>query len=463
MPNKLGHLAVNTQTPLVRLRGDVAGVSRDGVLPLDRLRRGEQYRFTAGGVTRMLLPLLERWVDEGVARDPEWFSMAAAPSPALAHRGVILRFIEVPEVVRRRYARAKESLWQVLNGLPEAPPDPAVFAGPRANDWEGFVAYNGASAAAIARRGREDPFGLHYVNDFQQMLVGGALDDAPSVFHLHTPFTEEIPETWRRFFAGHLSPYASVVVSTDRYARVLAASGYAGRIARVYPFLDPAGYPEPSPKEVEEFSARFGIAPSDRVLLAVARMDPMKGQDRLVKAMPAILAREPRARLVLVGNGSFSSSTKGGLGLSKGQKWRAHLEALADALGVRSRVTFTGHVATRDIPAAYGRADVAALPSLREGFGLAVVEAWLYGKPVVVSAGAGIAELVRDGSNGFVVDPANADALADVVCEIFADASLADALGRGGLATTSAVTVDEGSRALARALDRSREVVPRVS
>ena len=78
MPNKLGHLAVNTQTPLVRLRGDVAGVSRDGVLPLDRLRRGEQYRFTAGGVTRMLLPLLERWVDEGVARDPEWFSMAAA-------------------------------------------------------------------------------------------------------------------------------------------------------------------------------------------------------------------------------------------------------------------------------------------------------------------------------------------------------------------------------------------------
>jgi glycosyltransferase involved in cell wall biosynthesis len=179
-------------------------------------------------------------------------------------------------------------------------------------------------------------------------------------------------------------------------------------------------------------------------------MDPMKGQDRLIRALPHVLGNVPDARLVLVGNGSFSSSTKGGLGLTKGARWRAHLEALAAELGVAHRVTFTGHLDDALLPAAYETASLFALPSTREGFGLAAVEAWLHEKPIVVSERTGVAELVQRDVNGAVCDCTEPEALADDMVRILRDPERAAEMGAEGRVSAAEATLPTGRAALER-------------
>lgn len=198
-----------------------------------------------------------------------------------------------------------------------------------------------------------------------------------------------------------------------------------------------------------ERCSRLGIDPEDRVVLVVARMDPMKGQDRAVKALKPLLRKIPRARLVLAGDGSFSSS-RGGIGLGKGERWAAYLSQLSRELGLGDRVIMTGYVGQEDLEALYSRADVVLLPSIVEGFGLVVVEAWLYGKPVVVSRRAGVADLVVDVENGLLADPDDVEGIegiSEALSKILGDSELAERLGRSGRASAELCTLERGLKA----------------
>lgn len=425
-------LAVNTQTPLVRFR--------EGSLTL-----------TTGGVVRMMLPLLQRWKRDGTLAKVEWVAMGGeGMDRALQHEGVDLSFVQLADEDKRGYTTVKERLWALLNSNPSTP-TPHGEGGVPEDAWFAFEAYQRASAEALRQAGeRMGGLDLLYIHDFQQIGVAEAWkgDEVPKVFHLHTPFPSVLPAGWADHLVARLRQYDAVIVSTRRYAENLRAAGLDTPLHVVHPFIDPTSFATASASEVSAFRARFGIADDDRVILNVARMDPMKGQDRLLRALPAILAAEPRARLVLVGNGSFSSAKRGGLGLDKGKEWRASLEALAAELGVAHRVTFTGHLGDDLIPSAYAACEVFSLPSTREGFGLAAIEAWRHRKPVVVSDRAGVSELVVDQVNGTSLDCADAHALAGAILAMLRDPDAARAMGDVGFQTSRAATLDVGGRAL---------------
>lgn len=444
-------VAVNTQTPLIRFaEGALQAAAR-----LEDLEEGSDFKMTTGGVTRMLLPLLRRWRREGVVADAEWVAMGSDAHPGhLRHGDVTLSFVGMPPDEKAGYALAKERMWALLNSNPSTP-DPHGAEGVPDEAWAAFDAYQRRSARALEEAtGRLGGLDLLYVHDFQQVAVARAWSgpDVPKLFHLHTPFPSVLPAGWARWFVGHLRRYDAVVVSTDRYAANLRAAGLDVPIHVVHPFIDPEEFTPATPARVRELRERFGVAESDRVVLNVGRMDPMKGQDRLLRAMPRLLRRVPDARLVLVGNGSFSSSRKGGLGLDKGQRWRARLERLADQLRVAERVTFTGHLGDDLLAAAYDVCDVFALPSTREGFGLAAIEAWRHEKPVVVSDRAGVSELVEEGVDGRVVDCARAGALADVLADLLASPARAD-MGAMGRRKSDAATLPVGATSLERVVD----------
>lgn len=425
-------LAVNTQTPLVR--------SRDGALTL-----------TTGGVVRMLLPLLQRWQADGSLAEVEWVAMGGdGIGRSVRHAGVDLTFVALAEEDKRGYALVKERMWELLNSNPSTPA-PHGEGGIPEDAWAAFEAYQSACADALREAGeRMGGLDLLYVHDFQQIGVAEAWKgpDVPKVFHLHTPFPSVLPAGWAEHVVARLSRYDAVIVSTRRYAENLRAAGLARPIHVVHPFIDPASLPRVGATRVAAFRERSWISPDDRIVLNVGRMDPMKGQDRLLRALPLVLASEPRARLVLVGNGSFSSARRGGLGLDKGKEWRASLEALAKELGIEERVTFTGHLGDDALPAAYGACEVFALPSTREGFGLAAIEAWRHRRPVVVSDRAGVSELVVDGVNGTSLDCSDPAALAEAIVALLRDPEHARAMGDVGYETSRAATIDVGARSL---------------
>jgi glycosyltransferase involved in cell wall biosynthesis len=145
------------------------------------------------------------------------------------------------------------------------------------------------------------------------------------------------------------------------------------------------------------------VATGVKVVLTPARLHAQKGHKFLLEA--ALLV--PDALFVFAGDGPERTS----------------LEELSARLGLKDRVRFLGH--RDDMPALLARCDVCVLPSLSEGLPLAVLEAMAVAKPVIASAVGGVPEAVADGQTGFLVPPADPQALAAAIRCVLSNAALA--------------------------------------
>jgi len=163
--------------------------------------------------------------------------------------------------------------------------------------------------------------------------------------------------------------------------------------------------------------ARHLLAPDQQTVLFVGGLDAphyFKGLAVLLEA----IARVPEALLLVVGEGAL----------------RGTYEQLAHDLGAADRVQFAGRVSPEDLPLYYTLADVTVLPSVTRGeaFGLVLVEAMACGRPVVASSLAGVRTVVRDGQNGFLVEPGDADDLAAKIRTLLSEPNLASRFGATG-------------------------------
>ena len=440
-------ICVNTQTPLVQFPPPEPGRGRPSRRPTDlaRLRAGVDYRFSPGGVTRMVFPLVKRLREQGVLGQVHWVSLNPSGPGTLKAAGITLHNIAMGRGRMSRYGSAKEAIWGTVHGTADAAGTRDLFW---TDDFTDYAYYNRRTAELLAQLDRASDFDLFYIHDFQQLPMGEMLGPVkPKIFRWHIPFDQErLPEEWKARLASYLASYDAVVVSTERYLRSLKAFGYAGRAVCMYPYIDPAEYSRPARARVRRIGSERGLAPEDRVILVVGRMDPTKGQDRVVRAFAPLAAGEPRLRLVLVGNGSFSGS-KAGLGLSKADRWREELERLARELGLQGRVLFTGHVSQEELDAYYERAEFTVLPSVQEGFGLVVIESWLHGRPTIVTRQSGVAELIEDGRNGRLFDPEGEGELGERMAELLADEAMRGRLGRAGRRTARRCTLDAAAEA----------------
>jgi glycosyltransferase involved in cell wall biosynthesis len=132
---------------------------------------------------------------------------------------------------------------------------------------------------------------------------------------------------------------------------------------------------------------RGGMSVGDQqfVWLAVGRFEVAKDYPNMLRAFGDVRAREPRAVLVIVGQGSL----------------QAEAEALTAELGLREAVRFLG--ARDDVPAVMSAADGYVMSSAWEGMPMVLLEAAAAGLPIVATAVGGNGEVVRDGESGFLV------------------------------------------------------------
>ncbi|MHB8606171.1 MAG: glycosyltransferase family 4 protein [Thermoplasmatota archaeon] len=450
-------VALASQTPPVRFRVtsmELAERYPDLAWPLDvgALVEGEDFVWTTGGVPIMLRQLLAASRELGAWSETSWVNLNPAAPREYTLDATRIRSVSLEAERLRRYGVAKEKMWSELHGL-------AHNATPSAAEFEAFTAMNFRTAHELMEVLPDAD--VAFVHDFQLAELGTMVGlSAPTVLRWHIPFT---PERWnpyfRRYFVRALESFDAVIVSCRRDLEGLVRSGYRGLARQVYPYLDLTRAAEPAtPAARDAFAARVGVTSETPVILCVARMDPIKGQDRLIEAMRRVVAKIPDAKLVLVGNGSFTSASTHGLGHPKGARWRETLTNLVAARHLGEHVVFTGYLPPDLLDAAWERANVVAQPSAIEGFGLTAIEAWLREKPVVVSRGAGASELVLEGVNGYTYDPTDDEALAGHLLTLLADGSGAAKMGRRGRESTQRCALEAGARAetavLCEAIDR---------
>jgi phosphatidylinositol alpha-1,6-mannosyltransferase len=215
-----------------------------------------------------------------------------------------------------------------------------------------------------------------------------------------------------------------VVTYLGEYTRLRLERVLSGRtdLRRLAPGVDVDAY---SP-QVDGAPVRKRLGLQDRpVVVCVSRLVPRKGQDTLVRALPAIRRRVPDAALLVVGGGPYRST----------------VQRLVREAGLERDVVVTGSVPADDLPAHYAAGDVYAMPCRTrhrgldvEGLGIVYLEASASGLPVVAGDSGGAPEAVRPGETGYVVDGRDLAAVADRVATLLADPALAKRLGAAGRA-----------------------------
>ena len=197
---------------------------------------------------------------------------------------------------------------------------------------------------------------------------------------------------------------------TRRAARVIAITEAlkrfnVDRVGLPAEKIDVVHYGLDAPPQAWGENADLGLPDGARVLLAISRLVPQKGLDVAVRALRRVREEEPRAVLVVLGEGPERARLAG------------------DGVYLPGRVG--------DVSALLGRAELLVHPARWEGFGLALLEAMLAAKPVVATRVSSIPEIVADGETGLLVPPDDPEALAAAILRVLRDPGR---LGEAGLA-----------------------------
>lgn len=206
-----------------------------------------------------------------------------------------------------------------------------------------------------------------------------------------------------------------IVNSTPTRELALAAGVSESRLSIVYPGVSLPDAPQ-SADDIEMFKRQHGLA-GKKILLSIGRLTTRKGLREFVElAMPAIVAAQPDAMLVVIGEAPKNS-------LGAGIQTVESIQAQAVQSGVSDHILFLGVITDAQLLAtAYEAADVHVFPVCHipgdpEGFGMVAIEAAAHGTPTVAFATGGVVDAVNDGKSGILVPKGEYPAFAAAVIE----------------------------------------------
>ena len=198
---------------------------------------------------------------------------------------------------------------------------------------------------------------------------------------------------------------ADLVITTSEYCknRLQELYGVNGSIAVVPELID-----------LETWRQLFRANPATKpegefTVLCVCRFYPRKRLTLLLQAAHLLRGQIPGLQIRVVGGGPEAASLL--------RMWRE--------LKLQPVVTWVGELPRHELAREYNRADVFCLPSVQEGFGIVFLEAMAAGKPIVAARAAAVPEVVR---HGVLVQPENAEALADGIWRLWRDPNLRSAV-----------------------------------
>jgi glycosyltransferase involved in cell wall biosynthesis len=270
---------------------------------------------------------------------------------------------------------------------------------------------------SICRRRHFDVVHTHNPKSGVVGRIAAGLVGTPLVIHtIHgLPFNDAMP-SWRAWLYRTMeriaARYCDVHISvneTDRRRAIEAGLGGPDRIVTVLNGIDVDQFINVTPAPLRtELSL-----PDDAILIGwTGRLNFLKGLEYLIKALPPLIAAEPRAHVLLVGSGELEND----------------LRALVTELGVEDHCHFLGF--RQDIPALLASLDLYAQPSLSEGLSISLLEAMAAGKPIVTTDITGNREVIEGGVSGLLVPPTDVEALATALLKLMRDPTRSQRLAR---------------------------------
>jgi phosphatidylinositol alpha-1,6-mannosyltransferase len=225
---------------------------------------------------------------------------------------------------------------------------------------------------------------------------------------------------WERPLTRWAFRRADHVVCVSEYTRrFMLERGFRPRGVSVIPNgADEARFGPLSADAVHTFREKHNLIGAN-ILLTVGNVTERKGQGIVIRALPQILARFPNTRYIAAGLPTQSPA----------------FTALAAQLGVADHVHFWGRVDNETLPLLMNACDIFIMTSTRtragdvEGYGIALVEAALCGKPGIASDRSGLAEVIADGQTGILVRQNDPAGTADAVIALLADAPRREQMG----------------------------------
>ena len=175
--------------------------------------------------------------------------------------------------------------------------------------------------------------------------------------------------------------------------------------------------PDSSPREVRE---RHGISDGSFLLLFLGILMPHRRLEDALEAVGRLVGEGRDVHFLIVGSPDFNPG------------YAASIREHVTRLGLEKNVTFTGAVSEADVPSYFHACDAFVFPNDPQTWGLAVTEAMACGKPVIVSTGSGVHEVLTDGQTALLFPPRRPDLLAGQIATLMDNPSFAESIASRG-------------------------------
>jgi glycosyltransferase involved in cell wall biosynthesis len=268
--------------------------------------------------------------------------------------------------------------------------------------------------ATLAALSKQDPTVVKIVGDLaweigrERGLVAEEIEEFQSRAHRGVV---RMLQTAQRFVAQS----ATRIVTPSAFLKKIV-TGWGVDPERIEVIFNAVRHTESRTVKRDEARKRLELGPGP-IAITAGRMVPWKGFEMIVTAMPDIIAREPRARLLIAGSGP-------------GEEGLRHQ---IDAAGLKPHVLLLGPLDHKSLALYFRASDVFVLGSTYEGFSHVLLEAMLAELPVVATRVGGNPELIEDGKEGILVEPAPFT-IVSALLRLFGNERLREALAERGLA-----------------------------
>lgn len=257
-------------------------------------------------------------------------------------------------------------------------------------------------------------------------LIASKLKKAPLVLTLHgfpRGFDKLAHRAYFNLIGKETLRKAKKIISVSRIvAREFKAIGVSEEKMAIIPNgIDLEEYKQLPVGDL--FRKRLDIKENEKIVLTIGRLERIKGFQYLIRALPSIIKEVGSTKLVMAGP-DFNYGVK--------------LKKIAEETNVQDNVIFYGPINGKEKFEAFSAANIVAVPSLYEGFGMLLLEAMAAGKPLVATNTGAAPEIIQNGKNGILADLGDTEDLAGKIVKLLSDDQLMYLIGQESRKTVEA-------------------------